>query len=181
MQIDRQPGSPNRLEAPLKSRIYAFMLDYLIIVIYGIFVVGTIFFMFRPFVTPLFSNSPVIAELSGFIMITLPVSLYFILFECSGWKGTWGKKKMGILVVNNNNQRIGPVRSTIRTAIKFLPWEIAHFCIWRFMLPSGLSEPTVITILVAVNFAIVLYLLVPLTNKPRKNVYDWIAGTKVVQ
>ena len=47
--------------AAFKTRIYAFLLDYLIIVIYGIFVVGTISFVFRPYINPLFSSSPIIA------------------------------------------------------------------------------------------------------------------------
>jgi len=62
-------------------RIYAFLLDYLVIVIYGVFVVGTISFAFRPFFQSLFSSSPAVAELTGFCLMTLPVSLYFILCE----------------------------------------------------------------------------------------------------
>ncbi|ALC80301.1 RDD family protein [Bacillus gobiensis] len=61
--------------APLKIRIYAFLFDYLIIVLYGIFVVGTISVIFRPFITPLFSNSPAAAELTGFFLVTLPTAL----------------------------------------------------------------------------------------------------------
>src|SRR5699024_12312672 len=78
------------------SRVYAFLLDFFVICLYGIFVVGTISFVFRPYIESLFSSSPVSAELAGFFMITLPVSLYFILCDCSKWQGTLGKKKMGI-------------------------------------------------------------------------------------
>jgi uncharacterized RDD family membrane protein YckC len=166
--------------ASFKIRIYAFLLDYLVIVLYGIFVVGTISIVFRSFINPLFSSSPVIAELTGFFMITLPVSLYFIICESSKWQGTWGKRKMGIRVVNDVGQRIGIVHSTLRTAIKFLPWEVAHFGIWRLVLPTNFSEITVYIILNAVNLAILIYLIIPLTNKKRKNVYDWIVGTKVI-
>ena len=102
-----------------------FILDYLVIVMYGMFVVGTISFVFRSFITPLFSSSPVIAELTGFFIMTLQVSLYFILCERSRWQGTWGKKKMGIRVVDSEGQRIELGRAVIRTTIKFLPWEVA--------------------------------------------------------
>lgn len=166
--------------APFKKRIYAFLLDYLVIAGYGIFVVGTISFVFRPYIEPLFSSSPVTAELTGFFMITLPISLYFILCECSKWQGTLGKKKMGICVVDGFGQRIGISRSVIRTAVKFLPWEIAHFGVWRLMLPSSLSEITVYIILNVVNLAILTYLIIPFTNNKKKNVYDWVAGTEVV-
>ncbi|EKN63848.1 RDD domain-containing protein [Neobacillus bataviensis LMG 21833] len=167
--------------AAFKIRIYAFLLDYLVIIIYGIFVVGTISFVFRSNINPLFSSSPVTAELTGFFMMTLPVSLYFILSECSKWQGTLGKRKMGIRVVDGIGQRIGIGRSAFRTTIKFLPWEAAHFGIWRLMLPTDFSEITVYVILNAVNLIILLYLIIPLTNKKRKNVYDWIAGTEVVR
>ena len=166
--------------APFKKRIYAFLLDYLVIATYGIFVVGTISFVFRAYMEPLFSSSPITAELTGFFIITLPISLYFILCECSKWQGTLGKKKMGIRVVDGFGQRIGISRSTIRTAVKFLPWEIAHFGVWRLMLPSSLSEITVYIILNVVNLVIVTYLIIPFTNKKKKNVYDWVAGTEVV-
>lgn len=167
--------------APFKTRIYAFLLDYLVIVIYGIFVVGTISFVFRSHFNSLFTSSPVIAELTGFFMMTLPVSLYFIFCECSKWQGTLGKIKMGIRVVDGFGQRIGFGRAAFRTAIKFLPWEVAHFGIWRLMLPSSFSEITVYVILNAVNLGILIYLIIPLTNKKRKNVYDWIAGTEVIR
>lgn len=166
--------------APFKIRVYAFLLDFFVIAIYGIFVVGTISFVFRPYIESLFSSSPVTAELAGFVMITLPVSLYFILCDCSKWQGTLGKKKMGISVVDGFRQRIGIGRSVVRTVIKFLPWEVAHFGIWQLMLPSTLSEMTVLIILNAVNLAILVYFIVPLTNKKRKNVYDWVASTEVI-
>lgn len=167
--------------ASLKIRIYAFLLDYLIIVLYGIFVVGTISVVFRPFFNPLFSYSPVTAELTGFFLMTLPVSLYFIICECSRWQGTWGKKKLKIRVVDETGQCIRFIRSAVRTAIKFLPWEVAHFAILRFTLPSDFSETALYVILVAVNLTAFIYLISPLFNKKRKTIYDWVAGTKVIQ
>ena len=167
--------------AAFKIRIYAFLLDYLVIVIYGIFVVGTISFVFRSYINPLFSSSPVTAELTGFFMMTLPVSLYFILCESSKWQGTLGKRKMGIRVVDGVGKRIGIGRSSFRTAIKFLPWEVSHFGIWRLMLPTNFSEITVFIILSTVNLIVLLYLIIPLTNKKKKSIYDLVAGTVVVR
>jgi uncharacterized RDD family membrane protein YckC len=167
--------------AAFRIRIYAFLLDYLVIVLYGVLVVGTISFVFRSYVNPLFSSSPATAELAGFCMITLPVSLYFILCECTKWQGTLGKRKMGIRVVDGAGHRIGVGRSVFRTAIKFLPWELAHFGIWRTVLPTDLSDIAVYVILYGANFILLLYLIIPLANKKRKNVYDWIAGTAVIR
>lgn len=166
--------------APFKRRIDGFLIDYLIIAGYGTFIVGTISVIFRPFIQPMFLSSAVTAQLTGFFLITLPISLYFILCESSTWQGTIGKKKMGIQVVNNIGQRMNIWRSITRTAIKLLPWEVAHFAIWRLMLPSNFSEITLLIILSAVNLAIIIFLITPFTNKQRKNVYDWIAKTKVI-
>lgn len=166
--------------APFKIRIYAFLIDYIVIVLYGVFVVGTISFIFRPYIAPLFSTSPVTAEITGFLMITLPVSVYFIVCESSSWQGTIGKRMMKIRVVNKEGRRIGIFQSIIRTGAKFLPWEVAHFGIWRLMLPSNFSEMTIFIILNGVNVAILLYLITPFTNRYKKNIYDYIAGTKVI-
>jgi uncharacterized RDD family membrane protein YckC len=167
--------------APFKIRIYAFLVDYLVIAVYGIFVLGTISVIFRASMGHLFSSSPLTAELTGFLFMTLPVSLYFIIGECSKWQGTLGKRKMGIIVTDDSGQRTRIGRSACRTAIKFLPWEVAHFCIWHLMLPSKISENTVLIILAAVNLVIITYLVFPLTNKKRKNIYDLVAGTKVLR
>ncbi|MFD2043299.1 RDD family protein [Ornithinibacillus salinisoli] len=167
--------------APFTTRLLAFLLDYLIIIIYGVFIVGSVSVLFRPIMTPLFTESVVTAQLTGFLMMTLPVSLYFIVSECSKRQGTWGKQKLGIRVVDRQGNRIGFVRSVVRTGVKFLPWEVAHFCVYRLMLPTNLSESTVIVILNAVNIAIVVYLVIPFFNYKKKSVYDLVARTEVVR
>ncbi|MFC4619473.1 RDD family protein [Camelliibacillus cellulosilyticus] len=169
------------LVAPFLTRIYAFLLDYLVIVIYGVVVVGGLSIALRPFITPLFSHSPAVAELTGFILLTLPVTLYFALCEQSRWQGTWGKRRMSIHVINGSGERIGFGRAFLRSAVKFLPWELAHFAIWHFMLPNSLSQSIIIAALIASYVLPVLYLVFPFTNQKRKTVYDWIAGTEVIR
>ncbi|MFZ0477170.1 MAG: RDD family protein [Halobacillus sp.] len=163
-----------------KTRLYAFLLDYLIIVLYGVLVVGGISFILRSTITPLFSHSPVTAQWTGFLLITLPVSLYFMIGEQSIWQGTVGKRMMGVRVVDQAGRRIGIGRSILRTTIKFLPWEAAHFAVWHLLLPSDFSERTLYFILSAVYITVFLYLILPLTNPKRRNIYDWAAGTVVI-
>ncbi|WP_241654756.1 RDD family protein [Sporolactobacillus shoreae] len=167
--------------APLKTRICAFLLDYLVIAVYGVLVLGTLSVAFRSFFRPLFTGSPAIAELTGFALITLPVSLYFLLCERSDWQGTWGKKKMSLRVVDGSGRRIGLSRSILRTAIKFLPWEMAHFAVWHMILPSNFSGGVVIGILIMVYLAVISYVLSPLLNKKKQTIYDRIAGTAVIR
>ncbi|RWZ54519.1 RDD family protein [Halobacillus fulvus] len=167
--------------APFKIRIYAFFIDYIIIALYGVLVVGSISYLFRPAVLPLFTGSPVTAQWTGFLLITLPVTLYFLFAECSKWQGTIGKRKLGIRVADRAGNRIEIGRSFIRTGIKFLPWEVAHFSIWRLQLPNDYSESTLLILLIGVNVMILLYLVTPFMNKKKKNLYDGVAGTMVIR
>lgn len=166
--------------APYRRRIYAFLIDYLVIIGYGIILI-LLSFILRPFFLPLFSKSPFIAELTGFCIITLPVMLYFIFMESSNRGGTIGKRKMNIRVVKKDGRRIGIGRAICRSIIKFLPWEISHFAIWNMVRPSPFSESLITFILITVNLLAILYIIFPLTNKQRKNIYDLLAGTGVVE
>lgn len=166
--------------ASLKRRILAFLLDYLVIAAYGLLIVVPLSLVFRDFFRPLFSGTPAIAELTGFLLITLPVSLYFLIGECTPRQGTLGKRKLAIRVVDGHGRHIRLWRSIVRTVVKFLPWETAHFAIWQTILPGGISEHFAMLILIVVNITVIIYLISPLLNRERRSVYDWIAGTKVI-
>jgi Predicted membrane protein/domain len=166
--------------ASLKHRILAFLLDYLVIAVYGLLIVVPLSLVFRDFFRPLFSGTPAIAELTGFLLITLPVSLYFLIGECTSRQGTWGKRKLALRVVDREGRRIRLWRSIVRTGVKFLPWETAHFAIWRILLPGGIPEYFAMLILIIVDITVIIYLISPLLNRERRSVYDWLAGTKVI-
>ncbi|PTM57869.1 RDD family protein [Desmospora activa] len=172
--------------ASLKLRMYAFLLDYLIIVAYGI-LLGLVSSLLQPVLTPLFTTSPLSAEITGFFLITLPVTLYFAICESSNWQGTWGKRKMGIQVTDQNGDRPRLGRSLLRSVVKFTPWEMAHFVIWRlalppeyFVHPSSYPLPFLYTVMSFVYIAVSLYMLTPLLSRSKRSIYDWIAGTAVV-
>lgn len=164
--------------ASMKLRIYAACLDSMVIVAYGV-ILGAASFLLRPYLIPLFTSTPFSAQLTGFLLITLPVTLYFALCECSKWQGTWGKRKFGIRVVNRAGNRMGPGTSLFRSAVKFLPWEMAHFSIWRLRLPSDYPETFLLMTLIFVNLIVIIYFICPFTNKYRRSVYDLAARTLV--
>ncbi|MBM7552010.1 RDD family protein [Thalassobacillus pellis] len=166
--------------ASFQSRIYAFLIDYVLIASYGVLVVGGISFLLWTDMERLFSESPAIAQLLGFFMMTLPVSLYFIISEQSSWQGSWGKRVLGLHVINKAGGRIGVFQSAIRSAVKFLPWEIAHFGIWRLVMPTDFPEGAALFALSAANLTAIAYLVFPLFNEKRKNIYDMAAGTTVI-
>ena len=127
----------------------------------------------------LFSN-PISAEMSGFALITLPISLYFALSEASSSRATWGKRKRHLRVTDLAGGRISPARSLSRTALKFTPWELAHACIWQITFAADKTLP-----IYMVGFALVWLLVVAnvislLISPKHQTLYDWAAGTLVV-
>lgn len=160
----------------LGTRILAFLWDYIIIAGYLLALVG-LSYLIRPVLTPLFTTNALLAELTGFLFITLPVYLYFAICEGSKSHATWGKRKMGILVTGMNGQSVGLRTSLVRSALKFVPWELAHFTIWQMVIPAEPSDALIYSLLGTVYGLMILYLLSPIFSKKKQTVYDMLAGT----
>ncbi|MHC4737234.1 MAG: RDD family protein, partial [Planctomycetota bacterium] len=119
--------------AGLWVRVLAFAFDYLAIALYLVVVSAvslTVQLVF-PNIVPMLFNNPVSSQIIIFCMITLPISLYFALFESSGRQGTWGKQRRRLKVIGTNGERLTRARAIGRTLLKFFPWELAHTCIWQ--------------------------------------------------
>lgn len=160
------------------TRIIAFLWDYVIILGYILLLIG-VSFLARPLMIPLFTTNPLLAEFTGFLFLTLPVYLYFAVCEGSKSHATWGKRKMGIVVTGTHGQPIGLVSSLFRSALKFFPWELAHFTIWHMALPSEYPNYLIYSLLGAVYGLVILYLISPLWSQNKQTVYDSIARTVV--
>jgi uncharacterized RDD family membrane protein YckC len=160
------------------TRLAAFLLDYVIIACYLCLLVG-VSLVARPLLMPLFTTNPIVAEITGFLFITLPVYLYFALSEGAGSHATWGKRRMGIAVAGVHGEPIGLGTSLFRSALKFFPWELAHFTIWQMAIPAGLPDYWIYSLLAAVYGLVLIYLLSPIWSKKNQTVYDFMAGTVV--
>lgn len=168
--------------AGLRVRVTAFVFDYIIIAGYLLVVVavGIVVNTFFPTIAhELFAN-PLSGQITGFLIITLPISLYFILFESSAWQATWGKRKKGLQVTRTDGTRLTILRAGSRTLLKFIPWELAHTCIWQISFTR--QEPPQIII---VGFVLVWILVganvVSLWISPtHQTLYDWLTSTYVV-
>ena len=93
------------MNASFLLRLKAFLFDYILIFAYIVLLILISVFIFPP-VQQLFIGSVVLAQFYGFLIITLPVSLYFIICDSKLVGQTWGKKKMGIRVVNNRGEAV---------------------------------------------------------------------------
>jgi uncharacterized RDD family membrane protein YckC len=88
---------------------------------------------------------------------------------------------MGLQVVGADGGRIGVGRSIARSALKFLPWELAHAMIWQFS-AAGPNPPLILDVgLVLVWVLVGLYVVTALLDARRRALYDRIAGTAVVR
>ena len=120
------------MNAAFLLRLKAFLFDYILIFCY-LLVLFALNMLIFPALQQFFNGSLVVAQLAGFLMVTLPVSLYFAIGD-SVWAGqSFGKKKTGIRVVNLNGTALSLPRSLFRTALKFLPWELSHYLVYRLV------------------------------------------------
>jgi uncharacterized RDD family membrane protein YckC len=177
--IDHAPARP----AGLLVRAAAFGLDYLVIAAWILVVVGLGlgFRAVAPDAAAAVFSTPLLGQLFGFLVLTLPVTLYFALSERTPAGGTWGKRRLRLRVATRDGARIGLGRSLARSALKFLPWELAHGVIWQFS-AAGPNLPPVLTVwLTGVWVLVGLNVVSVLVDRERRALYDLVAGTIVVR
>lgn len=113
--------------------------------------------------------------------VSLPAWCYFALSEGSARQATLGKRWLGLRVVDEYGGRVGLGRALARTAVKLLPWELAHIALCY-------PEPVFVTgelpmprVLVAVYALVGLYGAVAMLSLKKQSVHDWAASTCVVR
>lgn len=164
------------------ARALAFAADYLLIGLYLIVmtVVSLAVYAAFPSIPRLLFATPVSGQLTGFFMITLPVSLYFALLESSAWQGTWGKRRQRLKVVGATGGPLSTTRSLGRTALKFTPWELAHACIWQVSFAPQHASPLITVGFILVWVLVGANVLSLWLSKSHQTLYDQLAGTFVV-
>jgi hypothetical protein len=167
-------------------RVAAFALDYVLIVGYLVILAaagsalafGPVGDSWQELV-----GSPGRVDLLAFVAAILPVILYFTLLEGSQGGATWGKRRMRLRVARTSGERLGRRRASVGSAVKFLPWQLAHTCL--FHIPGWPLEPQTPPGWVTVGLDLVwvvigLYVATLAIGRSRRTPYDWIAGSRVV-
>jgi uncharacterized RDD family membrane protein YckC len=164
------------------QRITAFLLDYVIILIYLAAFTVVMWLLNSLFsINDLLFSDRVQAQIVAFLLVTFPVALYFAISESSNQQATWGKQRIGLKVTDYNGERISFWRSLARTLLKFIPWELSHTLIWELSF-----SPQTDDVLIYYGFGLV-YLLVGLNiaslimTKKHQTIYDLLAKTYVVK
>jgi uncharacterized RDD family membrane protein YckC len=163
-------------------RILAFLIDYIVIATYGV-----LLFLINVRFNEIYSHfekisHPIQAQLIGFLTLSLPVVLYFTLFENSARLGTPGKWLLNLKVVSTDFEKTPFHCLAIRNAIKFLPWEMAHICIhWGFYymnmgkgLPAWFYLGNGLSMAMAALFVIWIF-----TDSENRTFYEKWSGTRV--
>jgi uncharacterized RDD family membrane protein YckC len=163
-------------------RAGAFALDYMIILGYliGVILLSLLLNIFSNANQWLFADR-IRAQLVAFLLITLPIALYFAVSESSVRQATWGKQRLKLKVGDRNGNRISFWRALARTLLKFVPWEISHTLIWQIYFSPQTDS-------VWINYGFVLvYLLIGLNiisfkvTKTHQTLYDLLTNTYVVE
>lgn len=174
----------SRSYASIPRRLLAFGADYVIIASYlaVLTLLGT--FLRQANVMQSLFAGPTIGQVSTFLLVTLPVILYFTLMESSSWRGTLGKRTLGLAVVTVDDARLSPSRALGRAVLKFLPWELSHGCLWR--IPGWPLSPDEPPRFVYAGFVLVwvmvgAYVLSALMSNRRQTLYDRLSRCFVVR
>jgi len=173
----------DRAPAGLLVRSSAFALDYIGIAAYLVVLVasGVVMGQVAPSAVRILFGGPLSGQASGFLLITLPVALYFAVSEASERQSTWGKRRMGLIVTDLSGGRISLARSLSRTVMKFIPWELAHLCIWQISFARDQSSPVYVVGFTLVWIAVGANIVSLWLSPSCQTIYDRIAGTRVVR
>jgi len=167
------------------KRIIAFMLDYLVIVGYIIVLtliaIGLMYAVDSSQAVVMFTN-PFVADLLTFLTLVLPVILYHALLESSVHQATWGKQKIGIKVIDVKGSRLSRPQALLRSLVKFLPWQMAHTCIYHVKGWPSAPEMTseIVVGLVVVWVLVGVYVSSLILSKTHRTPYDWLASACVI-
>jgi uncharacterized RDD family membrane protein YckC len=170
-----------RTYAGLWKRAAAFALDYLIILGYLLGVVALSLLANTLFGANqwLFTDR-VRAQVVAFLLVTLPVTLYFAILESSQKQATWGKGQLKLKVTDRAGNRISFGRSLGRTLLKFVPWELSHTLIWQIYLSLQMESVWINSGFGLVYLLIGLNILSLVVMRTKQTLYDLLTGTYVI-
>jgi len=166
------------------KRLKAFVIDYFIILIYIGLLLGATLLISKILQLKLGNVNPVIGELIAFATLTVPVILYFTLSENGNYAGTIGKRRFGLQIVNKTLTKANIGQLLIRNCIKFLPWELAHFFIYRLYYFTSINKTIpdwVLTGLIVSQGLVIIYLFCIIFIKNNRSIYELLSQTRVVQ
>ena len=116
--------------------------------------------------------------LAAILSFSVPVWSYFTLSDASKRGVTLGKRIMRISVSPlQSSSELTLGRGLLRTAIKLLPWELAHT--FGFALADMVGEGARAAGLIGANVLTLLYFIVFVMTDGHRSIHDLVVGTQV--
>ena len=143
--------------------------------------VGAVVRRFLPDRPPTVSRGParLAADVGIFAATVLPTGLYLGLTEAGAGQATLGKRWLRIRVVDDRGGRPGGAQIARRTAVKLLPWQLAHLSVARLI--WGDQRSPIVWPTYLASLAIPLVSVVQALRDPAgRALHDRAAGTRVV-
>lgn len=161
-------------------RVAAFFIDYCVIALYATVLFVVTMMVMKILHADLSQVQPVRGQVAGFLTLTLPVFLYFFLYEKGKMKGTPGKNMMGLQVTMVGAHH-WPLSVLKRNILKLLPWEIAHAGVhWlAYYTSNNQSTPTWVFVLLILPQVVVVIYFTSMIITGNESIYDRLAGTRV--
>ena len=176
--MDASTPDKNLQYVGVARRVVAFVLDFIAIGGYILILLGVGMSLNAAPGGASWLASPLAMNVLSFSVLVLPVILYFSLQEGSAYQATWGKRRAKIKVVNARGTRVSLLQALLRSAIKFLPWQLAHMSITYIWF--GKQSPIFFAGALAAQGLVGVYLLCLWLSKKHQTPYDWVARTFVI-
>jgi len=120
------------------------------------------------------------AQAVAFLLVTLPVTLYFAGSESSLRQATWGKQLLKLKVADRDGNLIRFGRAFGRTLLKFIPWEISHTLIWQITFSKQVDSVWISYGFVLVYLLIGLNIVSLMVTRTHQTLYDLFTNTYVI-
>jgi len=116
-----------------------------------------------------------------FLVISLPMWLYFILGESSPRQATLGKSLLGLKVTDMDGKHLSVTTAAWRTVCKLAFFEIGHL---SFLFPTPLFEeqqPSLRVGFVILMALMLVYFILTFITPRRQSLHDLVVNTLVVR
>ena len=174
----------DKMKPKILTRFLAFFIDYIVIIVYAGFLFGIVTLIYSITGETYSNQSPIKGQLIGFLTLTIPVILYFNLMESHKGQATIGKYVFKLKVTNEQFGKPNFKRLLLRNALKFTPWELAHFGVHWILYFSGQDIQPPFWVWLALIFPqiiIVIFTLQICLNKENRSTYEVLSKTRVVK
>ncbi len=167
-------------------RLLAFLVDYGVMVLFVV-VISAVGFAIRSQLGVTSSGSMtfqqrLLAQALVFATVMLPILLYFAVSESSRWQATIGKRVLRLQVTDDHGGRPRLLRTLLRTAVKFSPWELAHTGVWHVPGTPFVSEPAAFSYGIWITaLLLALWWFASIWLGDGRTPYDRVAGTVVTR